>query len=83
MRVRVRESERVSETLFIFLGVAQWFCCVSLTTHRFFPSRVFAWVLVQMEACVVSVVGAGFVIEVSYFALWSITPQCFPSLSLR
>ena len=26
-------------------------------------------------------VGAGFVAEVSYFALWSITPQCFPSLS--
>ena len=50
----------------------------SLTTHRFFPSRVFAWVLVQLEACVASVVGAGFVTEVPYFALWSITPKVFP-----
>ena len=43
----------------------------------FFPSRVFAWVLVQLEACVASVVGAGFVTEVSHFALRSTTPQCF------
>ena len=27
--------------------------------------------------------GAGFVTEVSYFALRSITPECFPSLSQK
>ena len=53
---------------------------VSLTTHSFFSSRVFAWVLDQSEVLVASLVGAGSETEVCYLALRSFARQFFPYL---
>ena len=66
----------MSETLFTLLGVAQWFC---LAHHSpFLPKPRVCLGPCPIRGFVAFRCGAGFVTEVSYFALRSITPECFP-----
>ena len=68
----------MSETLFTFLGVAQWFC---LAHHSpFLPKPRVCLCPCPIGGLVAFCCGAGLVTEVSYFALRSIVVECFPSL---
>ena len=71
----------MSETLFTLLVVAHWFCLAHHSPFLLKPRVCLG--PCPIGGLVASCCVAGFVTEVSYFALRSITPECFPSLSQK